>query len=165
MASLTRDEDKVIDGASLNREHIAAILGRVHSEALISGPLLLCFLSGDADACCESMPRDPEPASGAWFAQDFPDLLRSALTLNPAVHDGAILLRRPGPSLPYVIDGWSYRLMAPRPNDLKGAMNRGSAYNSCLATSTRPGVDGVVLLTRGQVVMFGRGGEIDLFEV
>ena len=165
MAGLTRDEDTVIDGTSLKREHIAAILGRVHSEALVSGPLLLCFLTGDADACCEPMPRDPMPASGAPFGKDFPDQLRSALALNPAVHDGAILLRRPHLAAPYVIDGWSYRLMAPRPENLEGATNRGSAYNSCLATSSRAGVDIVVLQTRGRMMFFMNGADRDPFEV
>lgn len=155
----------MIDWGSLNRDYIASILGRVHSEALVLGPLLLCFLTGDADACCEPMSRDPMPARGATFGGDFPDQLRSALALNPAVHDGAILLRRLHPAAPYIIDGWSYRLMAPRPENLQGATNRGSAYNSCLATSSRSGVDAVVLQTRGRMMLFMNGADRDLLEV
>lgn len=82
-------------------------------------------------------------------------------TINPQT----MQVKRPDSSLPYLIDGWPYRLMARRPEGLKGAPNKGSAYNSCLATSACPGVDGVVLLSRGRVVMFEEGREFDFFEV
>jgi len=166
MSGSTHSEVSMIDARSFTRQNIGAILRRVHSEGSGLGPLLLCFLSGeDADACTEPMLRDPAPPIGTPFGDDFPDELMSALTANSAVHDGAILFRRSAVTAPYLIEGWSQRLMAPSPANHLGKPNRGSAYNSCLATSGQAGVDSVVLLTRGCVYIFENGTEKDTFDV
>ena len=153
-------EDAIRGERPLSADLIAAILKRVHSDASIDGPLLLCLLTGNGPLpLCEAMPRDPTPPTGMVFGDDFADRLAAALAINPSVHDGAVILRRMDPSMPYLIAGWSYRLMAPLPADHVAVANRGSAYNSCVATSAQNGVDLVCLLSHGQLMTFIAGTE------
>jgi hypothetical protein len=160
MSEATKYEESAGNASSGEPAHIAAILRRVHHEALFPGPLLLCLLTGhNADPFFEPMPRDPAPSTGQIFDSRFPDHLQISLALNPALHDGAIVLRRDDIRSGYRIEGWSYRLIAPLALDHRGAANRGSAYNSCLATSMLGGVDAVYLLSRGCLTQFVNGNE------
>jgi len=84
------------------------------------------------------------PACGMIFEEGFANKLSAAMSENPAVHDGATMLLREAPSRRYQVAGWSYRLFPP-----PGALappNRGTAFNSCLAMSNIPTVDGLLLL-------------------
>lgn len=142
------------------RADFIAAIRRVHNEAALQGPLLLCLVTGDEpDPCCERMPRDPAPPTGARFDDTFATHLKAAIAINPAIHDGAVLLRRRDVLTSYCIEGWSYRLMAPTSKECRPAPNKGSAYNSCLATSSQAGVDAVYLLSRGLLTVFIDGFE------
>jgi hypothetical protein len=106
------------------------------------------------------MPRDPSPPLGRDFDEGFTEELMAAVTINPAVHDGAVMLHRRGPGEPYRVRGWSYRLLAPSlTNDATGT-NRGSAFNSCLATSAVSGIDAVYLIARGVITCFAAGKQV-----
>ena len=124
-------------------------------------PVLLCFSTGDRlPMHCEPMPRDPSPALGGDFDENFSSELMSALQTNPAIHDGAVMLHRRHVGAAYRIHGWSYRLRAPLPKGSKCRINRGSAYNSCLATSAVSGVDVVYLISGGMMTCFASGEEV-----
>lgn len=59
---------------------------------------------------CAPMPRSPEPEVGMYFDVTFPDHLTAAISQNPAVHDGAVMIGRGDANERYIIVGWSYRL-------------------------------------------------------
>jgi hypothetical protein len=105
------------------------------------------------------MPRDPLPSVGSDFDGGFSAQLASALAINPAIHDGAIMVQRQRIGDPYRILGWSYRLRAPLPKGSVTGLNRGSAFNSCLATSSLSGVDAVYLVSQGRMTCFVNGSE------
>lgn len=109
-------------------------------------PIIACFYTGSTTPSpCAPMLRSPEPRIGQQLDESFADHLASALALNPAVHDGAIMFGRENKSSPYRIAGWSYRLFPP--SLVRGAVpNRGSAFNSCFDMSSVPGVDRLYLL-------------------
>lgn len=166
MSEATSYEESANDGMSGEPVHIAAILERVHLEALFPGPLLLCLVTGEGPGSFfEPMPRFPSPPVGDLFDDGFPGHLRAALALNPAIHDGAIIVRRIDISSQYRIDGWSYRLIAPFSAHDRGSTNRGSAYNSCLAASAVDGVDATYLLSRGRLTQFVGGSEINIVQI
>lgn len=134
------------------------VVGRLPAT---QSPVLLCFSTGDClPMDCEPMPRDPSPPLGGDFDENFAGELMSALEINPAVHDGAIMLHRRQKGAPYRIYGWSYRLRAPLPKGSISRTNRGSAYNSCLATSAVSGVDVVYLISGGMIACFASGEEV-----
>jgi hypothetical protein len=93
------------------------------------------------------MPRDPVPPVGVPFEDGFAATLANATLLNPAVHDGAIMIGRVDPAAPYVVSGWSFRLYAKPPASSVGT-NRGSAFNSCIAMSLVAGIDGIYLISK-----------------
>jgi hypothetical protein len=84
------------------------------------------------------------PVVGMTFEEGFADKLSAAMNANPAVHDGAIMLLRAAPTHRYQVAGWSYRLFPPA--GAPAPPNRGTAFNSCLAMSDIPTVDGLYLL-------------------
>lgn len=92
------------------------------------------------------MLRVPAPATGARITGSIHHELDAAIALNPAVHDGAIILGRSQTYENYTIRGWSYRLLPPE-NAAAQEENRGSAFNSGLAMSIVEGVDAVYLLS------------------
>lgn len=166
MFEATRSKYSPTDVAGLSRSDIAAILGRVHREASLPGPLLLYFTSGPfADPCCDPMPRDPLPPTGAALDLDFVDHLIAALSLNPAIHDGAIMFHREDTAAPFRVAGWSHRMRAPIAEGSGQSPNRGSAFNSCLATSARPGVNAACILSRGTITLFVNGFEQDAIAI
>ena len=102
------------------------------------------------------MLRSPSPKTGEVFDATFPKHLAVALALNPAVHDGAVMIGRDNTATPYRITGWSYRLF-PNNTEAKQEANRGSAFNSCLAMSTVAGVDRLYFVTGGTAYRFANG--------
>jgi hypothetical protein len=110
------------------------------------------------------MLRIPEPQIGQPLDESFVDRIASAIALNPAVHDGAVMLGRKDMWSGYRITGWSYRLF---PADGTGNRfpNRGSAFNSCLAMSSEPGVDRLYMINRVRAWRFENGlaTELEVF--
>lgn len=103
------------------------------------------------------MPRQPAPPLGMIFDESFPAILAEARGVNPAVHDGAVMVGRPGSAAGrYTIAGWSYRLF-PGECDVRAEDNRGSAFNSCVAMSTTEGVDALYLISGAGIVRCVRG--------
>ncbi|WP_442756067.1 hypothetical protein ACNHKD_05405 [Methylocystis sp. JAN1] len=107
------------------------------------------------------MPRDPSPAAGAPFDEQFLDVLSEALLRNTTVHDGAIMLGRAIPRGCYKVTGWSYRLHPPATT--MSVPNKGSAFNSCAAMSCVLGVDELYLISRDGIFVF-RGGAVDTID-
>lgn len=119
-------------------------------------PIIACFYTGPtAPPYTAAMQRMPEPHLGAQFNRDFPELLSQALVENPAVHDGAIMLGRRNVEEPYRVTGWSYRLFPPKAGD--DVINRGSAFNSCLAMSVQSSVDNLYLISKDGIFRFVEG--------
>lgn len=102
------------------------------------------------------MLRRPDPQTGMVLDISFVDYYAAALALNPAVHDGAVMVGRRTKNDPYVVMGWSYRLFPPS-MQLDDVPNRGSAFNSCVAMSMVPEVDCLYLVTGGAGFCFVRG--------
>jgi hypothetical protein len=101
------------------------------------------------------MMRDPAPPIGACAGSDLAKTIVEAVAINPAVHDGAIMLaQRPDKLLE--ITGWSYRLYPPDV-DQDLSVNRGSAFNSCLAMSLVEDVIGVYLSSITGSWLFEKG--------
>jgi hypothetical protein len=96
------------------------------------------------------------PDCGILFDADFEIRWRSAIRLNPAIHDGAVLIGRSSRAQQYVIVGWSQRLFPPRWGR-DAQMNRGSAFNSCLAMSALETIDAIYLTSKREVYRFVRG--------
>src|SRR5690349_11937693 len=95
-------------------DEIDATLVRMRAEPWVTLPVIACFYTGSAlPAGCAAMPREPEPASGMAFGQNFPELFAATLTQNSAIHDGAVMIGRPNRTSSYRVMGWSYRLYPP----------------------------------------------------
>lgn len=120
-------------------------------------PVIGCLYTGASlPRYCVRMPRRPEPAIGIALDAHFSSILEKAVALNPAIHDGAILIGRPRASDPYRIFGWSYRLIPP-PGPVEAEPNRGSAFNSCLAMSSVETIDRIYLVSADGVFIFKCG--------
>jgi hypothetical protein len=138
----------------LNQPEVVALVDRLRGEG---HAILLCFYTGaEAPEYLEPMLRVPEPPTGQPFDDDFADAYRSALQINPSIHDGAIVFGRQTDGVPYSVTGWSLRLLPP-PSKSVAIPNRGSAFNSCLAMSTVPGVDRLLLISNGSLTAFEKG--------
>lgn len=118
---------------------------------------ILCFYtSASFPEFSEPMLRIPEPEIGSLFNEEFADIMKEAISINEAVHDGAVMLGRADVSAPYQIRGWSYRLIAPFSSS-ETVENRGSAFNSCMAMSDVSDVDCLYLWSSGQIWRFCEG--------
>lgn len=133
-------------------EAIAAALRRRPASTL---PVILCFFTGQQPRAATPMPRDPAPPVGGRFGADFPEVLATAVALNPSIHDGAVMIGRTVAGEPYRIRGWSHRLHPPEAGATQA--NRGSAFNSCAAMSTVEGVDRLLLVARHETFLFRAG--------
>ena len=102
------------------------------------------------------MPRDPAPPTNTEFAAGFLSAYREAVVLNPAIHDGAVLIGRELVSTPYRVLAWSMRLFPP-PGATLSQPNRGSAFNSCLEMSCIEEVDCMYLVSEGCLIRFENG--------
>lgn len=122
-----------------------------------TGTLIACFFTGTTlPRFVEPMSREPIPPVGMPFDRNFLDVYRSAFKLNPAVHDGAILIGRKSVDESYHILGWSLRMFPPAVA-IAAEPNRGSAYNSCLAMSVIPSVDLLCLVSHSELIRFQAG--------
>lgn len=127
-----------------------------------TSPIIVCFYTASGLLqFSDSMPRSPEPACGMFFGSDFSARWSEALRCNPAIHDGAVLVRRTTPDERYRIVGWSQRLFPPHWEGV-ASPNRGSAFNSCLAMSAVDAVDAVYLVARREVHRFAGGVAFDI---
>lgn len=141
---------------------IDQIFGLLAARRVVRAPTLACLFTGDElPMSCGPMLRSPEPLIGQIFDTSFPDHLAAALMLNPAVHDGAVMIGRDSISVPFRIRGWSYRLFPPYIRVPQEA-NRGSAYNSCMAMSVVERVDCLYLVSNGGVFRFDHGAAVTL---
>ncbi|WP_162820658.1 hypothetical protein [Microvirga calopogonii] len=131
----------------------------VHLFALQLGvsPLIFCLFTGiTPPPHCAPMKRHPEPNTGMPLDHRFSESLLRALELNPAIHDGAVMVRRVRAEDQYAIYGWSYRLFPPQ-SSAEEEPNRGSAFNSCLAMSSQVLVDCLYVVYTNALVRFERG--------
>lgn len=127
------------------------------------GTMIACLYTGENfPSYCAPMPRDPIPNLGAQLNQFFHQHVREAIQMNQAVHDGAIMIGRRNKDSEYQITGWSFRLFAPIFSSVS-EVNRGSAYNSCLAISCVDGVDSVYLHSSGRLHFFENGKSKTIF--
>lgn len=132
------------------------IFAGLAASASIGAPIIACLHTGDLPAACAPMPRDPTPPVGQALDERFAVALAEMLRLNPAIHDGAIMIGRRTPGAAYKVTGWSYRLFPP--GDVASTIvNRGSAFHSSLAMSRVLGIDRVYLASRGSLFRFTSG--------
>jgi len=124
------------------------------------GTAIICLFTGRLPPFCEAMSRLPSPEIGMPLDGSFHALFAEATKLNPAIHDGAIMVGRTSPSDAYLIAGWSFRLFAGHAPTTPPVTNRGSAFNSCLSMSQVEGVDRIYLATRGRLEKFVAGRSI-----
>lgn len=108
--------------------------------------ILCCYTGSTAPLFCEPMARKPSPKVGVYFDASFVERLNRALTANPSIHDGAVLLGRSISTSRYRITGWSYRLFPPS-KEVVEFPNRGSAFNTCQRMAMVDRVDGLLLLS------------------
>lgn len=138
---------------------INQIFASLAARRSIHASMIACLYTGsDWPSSCAPMLRSPSPETGEVLNRAFPEHLAAAIALNPAVHDGAVMIGRDDATAPYRITGWSYRLFPPS-TDVKQEANRGSAFNSCLAMSTVTGVDRLYLVT-GETAYRFLGGRV-----
>ena len=141
------------------RTHIikAEVERVLHGVAVTGHSMIVCLFTGSgAPSYLEPMARDPIPPTGVPFDAGFPRLYQSALQQNEAIHDGAILLGRTVAGEGYQVAGWSMRMYPPSA-DVAARVNRGSAFNSCLAMSVLPGVDALYLRSERELMRFDDG--------
>lgn len=136
------------------------IIARLSEKSGIRLPVMLCFFTGAFPQFAAPMRRDPLPAIGTVFDANFADVLARGLTENHSVHDGALMIRRENIGGHYSIAGWSYRLFPP--DNAMTAVNRGSAFNSCLAMSGTEGVDDLYLVSQAGTFWFQSGSVHEL---
>jgi len=125
---------------------------------LVTLPIILCFFTGGMPIHAAPMLREPAPPIGMAFDLSFADTLERAISINPAVHDGAILIGRETASSSYSVAGWSYRLLPPPVTT--AIPNKGSAFNSCLAMSAISEIDALYLFRREGLSVFQAGALI-----
>lgn len=127
------------------------------SNRLDLSTVMLCFYTGKAaPRFCAAMPRVPAAPVNTTFNAAFLEHYESAISINSAIHDGAVLVGRAQTSDQYLIRSWSVRLYPP-PASSNLEPNRGSAFNSCLEMSCVPSVDRLYLLSGRQLTRFMNG--------
>lgn len=136
------------------------IFGGFETSPGVILPVIACLFTGPLPPYASAMLRDPAPAIGTELNERFPDVLREALQINSAVHDGAIMLGRDHVTDAYAVAGWSFRLYPPEFG--VPISNRGSAFNSCLAMSAVRGIDRIFLVSREGLYRFSAGEVLPL---
>lgn len=109
--------------------------------------LIVVFHSFDGEVpFAAPMKRDPTPSLGPLGEGGLAAAYAAALSENPAIHDGAVLIRVPDPTTKgWEITAWSARLFAPDCGGPRRA-NSGSALESALDMSAVPGIEAVFCL-------------------
>jgi hypothetical protein len=121
-------------------------------------PIIACLYTGlEPPPYCAPMLRRPDPTGGMALDQDLPSVIANALSSNPAIHDGAVMIGRPSTTDIYRIVGWSYRLFPPEAAR-EAEPNRGSAFNSCLAMSNVQTIDRIYLVSNEIALRFAHHG-------
>ncbi|MNE34880.1 hypothetical protein D3C80_1286180 [compost metagenome] len=142
-------------------DHLDQIFKAIAADQPAAPTIIACLYTGPQfPAACAPMPRSPAAPLGARV-QFLSDALAQAIALNPAVHDGAIMLMRDGLGREARVTGWSYRLF-PAGRPIATVPNRGSAFHSCLSMSLEADVDSVFLVSCGAAFCFQRGEMRDL---
>jgi hypothetical protein len=125
-------------------------------------PLLTCFYTAPTlPPACAPMPREPSPAIGTDYDSLFPQRYTEAVSLNAAIHDGAVIVGRNTSNERYRILGWSYRLF-PNDLDMDAPPNMGSAFNSGLSMSRVAEVDFLYLSSSAGLWRFIQGQAVYL---
>lgn len=138
-------------------DHVDGIFVSLARNKSSQIPIIACLYTGtQLPTSCEPMLRSPPPAVGAELDNAFLENFEAAISRNPSIHDGAIMIGRRSARDKYAIRGWSYRLFPP-PLQSKATPNRGSAFNSCLAMSAVRRVDRIFLLSKGGLIKFASG--------
>jgi hypothetical protein len=122
-----------------------------------ASPLIACLYTGVIrPSNCSPMLRSPLPHAGQPLDASFSSSFASAISLNPTVHDGAVMFQREDALSVYRVSSWSYRLFPP---DGRGRTlaNRGSAFNSCLAMSEVQGIDRLYIVNLDYAFRFENG--------
>jgi hypothetical protein len=104
--------------------------------------------------------RHPAPKTGMPFESTFADAFAEATRLNPAVHEGAVMVGRDSASGPYIA-GSSFRLF-PQAEGVEGLPNRGSAFNSAQTMSCVPTVDAAYWVSGRRIYRFISGEGVEL---
>lgn len=138
-------------------EGIEKIIKALARKQAGDATIIVCLFTGTSPCSCTPMPRLPRPEIGMPFDDGFPALLANAVKVNPSVHDGAIMVGRIDASSAYKVTGWSFRLFAGDTCTAPSAVNRGSAFNSCLSMSTVNGVDRIYLASQKRLERFEKG--------
>ena len=127
----------------------------ISASSLNSG--LLCLISDQSPlSIMEPMPRTPAPESEFAIREDFCARVEAAFALNPSIHDGAMVCRLASSGEAYELIYWSCRLFPPR-FGVHEYVNRGSAFNSAIATSKVEGVDAVYFWSSAELWKFENG--------
>ena len=143
-------------------ERLDEIMRSTVSRRQPHSTLLVCFFTGlGVPDHCAAMRRDPAPSLGAPVRNSFHHHIDDAIALNPAVHDGAVIIGRDYESAEYEIRGWSFRLFPPA-TDVVQQANRGSAFNSGAAMSSMTGIDAVYLFSQQVLTRFVCGAHLVL---
>lgn len=121
-----------------------------------ASPVISCLYTGAVPPYCAPMPRNPMPRLGQGIEAGLFSTLADAVTLNEAIHDGAVMLGRELSNEPYRVTGWSYRLFPPEAEVLP-SINRGSAFHSSLMMSLVERIDRVYLVTKASLFRFETG--------
>jgi hypothetical protein len=138
-------------------EHLDEIMLATVAGRQSHSTLLVCFFTGvGLPKYCAPMLRDPAPALGSVVQKTFHRELDAAISLNSAVHDGAVILGRNTKASDYAIRGWSFRLFPPATVAWEQA-NHGSAFNSGVAMSAVAGMDAVYLASGHTLTRWVRG--------
>lgn len=140
-----------------NSDYITVALAAKNSLDNI-GTFILTFVTGaNSEAYYESLYRDPLPETDWVLSNDLPNRIEAALSMNPSVHDGAMIFGRNDELLPYKLQAWSCRLLPPIAPIASKNANKGVAWNSCYSMSLVEGVDGVALVSGKKLYHFIRG--------
>jgi hypothetical protein len=143
-------------------DNIDKILLRFVPVGTGGATLIVCLFTGRAlPLHCAPMSRRPAPPTGMPFDNSFPEVFAEATKQNPAVHDGAVMVRRRTASEHYHIVGWSFRLF-PEANVTEAEVNRGSAFNSAQAMSRVATIDAVYCISGKDVYRFCDGVSVEL---
>lgn len=96
------------------------------------------------------------PEVGMPFSDEIASAFAEAVSLNPSIHDGAVVFSRETESDRYRVSAWSMRIVSARLSE-KAEPNVGSAHNSALALSLSPVVDLCAIMSVGGTVLFEKG--------
>jgi hypothetical protein len=142
-------------------DSIDKIVLRMVSTGTGGTTVIVCLFTGSGlPSACAPMPRRPAPETGMPFDITFSDVFAEATRLNPAIHDGAVMVGRRRVAEPYKIVGWSFRLFPSA--EIQGPANRGSAFNSAQAMSRVPTIDAVYWVSGRDIYRFRDGASFEV---